>query len=383
MIEKNKYITNNIFEPLIPKGMISPKQALMKLCEYTYLYGERSNGKTTNCLGYLLGEFIMSEYERQFAIIRRYDDEILASNCQELFKTIIAFDYINVMTKGTFNGVFYNSKKFYLTKFDDTGRRINTCKKPFAHIFSISSQQSYKSTAYPDLHSALFDEVASKTYLRNEFVEFVNLLSTLVRLDDDFKIIMCSNTINRYCPYYREMGMYNISKQKQGTIDIYLYGEGKEQGSISAYYCEEMPKKLKKSNKFFSFNNPKLAMITSGKWEIGLYPHLPYKYNNSEIKFIYYIIFDSSIYQCNIIYSKEYRVMFTYIHCKTTPIKNKKTIIFSKEDNNPSLYNRKHITKPIDKIGEKILWFFKNDKVYYQDNFVGDSIMNYLKECSL
>lgn len=382
MILLNDYITKNIFEPYIPKGMVNPKKLLEKACEFSYFLGERSNGKTTNVLGFLIGEFIMSGFIRQFALVRRYGLDITASNCMDIFKVIINNDYISKLTKDTFNGIWYDRKKFYLCKYNEEGRRIITMKEPFCYVFALSEQEHKKGISYPNIFTMFLDEVSSNIgYLTNEFVLFSNLLSTLVRLDDDFKVIMCSNTISRYCPYYREMGLYHIQKQPQGSIEIYNYGEGKSSGNVGVYYCEKLDKKLKKSDKFFSFNNPKLRMITDGKWEIGLYPHLPYKYEQTDILLKYYIIFENEIYQCNIISNKKENVVFTYIHCKTTKIQDKKCIIFCLDDNNPSLFHRKNIFKSMDKIGEKILWFYKYNKVYYQDNFVGDSINNYLKEC--
>lgn len=383
MIKKSKYITNNIFEEYIPPGFVSPKQALEKLCEYTYFLGERSNGKTTNVLGYLLGEYIMSKFTRQFVIIRRYNEDILSTNSMDLFKHILSNNYIEKMTGGTFNNIYFYRKRFYLTKVNEEGRRIITYKEPFAFVMSISEQEHKKSTPYPDVYSALFDEVASKTYLTDEFILFMNLLSTIIRLKEDFKVIMCSNTISRFCPYYREMGLYHIQEQKQGTIDVYEYGIDKDKGQIAVYYCEEMPKHMKKSNKFFSFNNPKLQMITSGKWEIGLYPHCPVSYLPKNILFIYFIIFENKIFQCEIIMiqDKINILYFTFIHEKTTPIKNEKDLVFCLDDDNPSIYRRKNILKKYDKISEKILWFYLNNKVYYQDNFVGDSIRNYLIKC--
>lgn len=375
------YLSKNSFKKYLIKGLCNPTKLFERICEFYYIFGERSNGKTTVVLGYLLGEYIDSGFSRQFAIIRRYDEDIIGSNCMQLFKNIIKYDYINLMTKGTFNGIYYYNKKFYLTLYDENGKRINTDKQPFAYVFSISSQQRVKSTAYENIHSAFFDEVASKTYLKNEFVEFMNLISTLVRNDGDFKVIMCSNTISRYCLYYREMGLVNISKQKQGTIDFYEYTDGESSGIVGCYYCEETDKKIKESNKFFAFNNPKLKMITKGVWEIDNYPHLPYDYMKNEVIYTYYIVFEDEKFECEIIYKKNEEVLFTYIHEKTTPIKKEDRIIFNLDDFSPLPNHRRFINNVYDKIGEKILSFYTRDLVYYQNNFVGDSINNYLRRC--
>jgi hypothetical protein len=73
--------------------------------------------------------------------------------------------------------------------------------------------------------------------------------------------------------------------------------------------------------------------------------------------------------------------MFTYIHNKTTDIQDDDNdLIYTLEYNYKLNYNR-NIYKPINSLQKKILWFFINDKVFYQSNEVGDSINNYLKIC--
>ena len=94
--------------------------------------------------------------------------------------------------------------------------------------------------------------------------------------------------------------------------------------------------------------------------------------------FVYFIKFDDRIFQCEIINVDD--EMFTYIHEKTTPIKSGDDIVYSLEHSPKMVYNRS-IYKPTHEIGQKILYFFKNDKVFYQDNSVGDTINNYLKIC--
>ena len=43
-------------------------------------------------------------------------------------------------------------------------------------------------------------------------------------------------------------------------------------------------------------------------------------------------------------------------------------------------YNR-NIFKPMNKLQDRILWYYKTDRVFFQNNDVGDTINNYLKIC--
>ena len=71
----------------------------------------------------------------------------------------------------------------------------------------------------------------------------------------------------------------------------------------------------------------------------------------------------------------------TYIHNKTTPIKDENTDLVYSLDYSPKPNYNRSIFKPINGVQKKIMWFFANDKVFYQDNNVGDAIANFLKTC--
>ena len=184
------------------------------------------------------------------------------------------------------------------------------------------------------------------------------------------------NTVNKFCPYFKEMGLTNILSMKQGSIDLYTYGESKLK--VAVEYADSK-KKFKKNNFYFAFNNPKLKMITGGAWELNIYPHAPVKWLPKNIIFTYFIDFNDNIYQCEII-NKDNNV-FTYIHEKTTPIKNPDKDIIYTLDYNPKINYNVNILKPLTEYQNKITWFYTHDRVYYQDNNVGDAINNYLKIC--
>ena len=117
-------------------------------------------------------------------------------------------------------------------------------------------------------------------------------------------------------------------------------------------------------------------MITDGAWELDIYPHLPVKYKPQDILLTYFIKFDGNIYQAEIIDTDG--EPFTYIHDKSTPIKNEnEDLVFSLEFNHKMNYQRS-IYKPVNQVGKAILYFFQMDKIFYQDNEVGDAINNYL-----
>ena len=73
--------------------------------------------------------------------------------------------------------------------------------------------------------------------------------------------------------------------------------------------------------------------------------------------------------------------MFTYIHHKTTPIQNPDRALIYSMDFIPAKNHRRSIFKPETKKEDRLAWFYKHDRVFYQDNMVGEIVANYLKVC--
>ena len=120
-------------------------------------------------------------------------------------------------------------------------------------------------------------------------------------------------------------------------------------------------------------------MITGGAWELNIYPHLPTTDKPHNVKFIYFIVFNDQTFQCEVVDKKPY--YFTYIHLKTTPLKDKDNDLIYTTDYVPKMNYNRNIMKPITELQKNIKWFYVTDRVYYQNNDVGDSINNYLKLC--
>ena len=359
---------------------------LSKNAQYNVIYGERSNGKTYGTLQYCLEEYFINKSE--FAYIRRWEDDITGMKGSSLFNGLIKNNVIHKLSKGKCNHVVYKSRSYYLAFIDDEGT-VTTDIKPFAYSFALTQHEHYKSNSYPEIRNIIFDEFLTRgVYLPDEFIIFQNVLSTLIRDRDNVKIFMLGNTVNKYSPYIKEMGLTRMRNQKIDTIDIYEYGTSGLRVAVEY----SMMKSEKKSNTFFAFENPRLQMITSGKWEIDLYPHYPrdqYAGINEfiDIKYMFFIEFEGSILQCEVIYKekdindKVNPCYFLFVHQKTTPIKEgEKTLIYSQTPN-PLPNYRRRLTKATTNIERKIQRFFAKDKVFYSDNETGEIMRNYLIWC--
>lgn len=361
----------------------SLKNIKTKNARYNVIYGERSNGKTYAVNAEeILEKFVKSGYVEQGAIIRRFDDDFIGvTSARSMFNALMCNgNGENVIKKKTqiYDGVEYYGGAYYMTKIDENTGLLKRTNVIIAYAFALTSEQSYKGGSYPNITTILFDEfMTRKFYLKDEFIIFQNVLSTIIRDRNNVTIYMCANTVNKYgCPYFTEMGLYRIKQMTQGDIDVYEYGDSGLR--VAVEWSDSPSKSGKPSDVYFAFDNPRLKMITSGAWEMDIYPHCPVKYTPKDVALIYFIKYDGEVLQCEIVVNNEHN--FTYIHRKTGDIKNVDDLIFDLEPS-PKPNVRTRINTPHDIVGKKIYQYYLIDKVFYQDNEVGEIVRNYLQAC--
>lgn len=345
---------------------------LQKHADYNIIFGERSNGKTYAVLEYALKRYV--ETGEQFAYVRRWREDLRGKRAESLFSNHVANGLIERLTDGKFNEVFYLGGKWFLSFYNDETKKRVPDNKPFGFGFCLSEQEHEKSSSYPDVTTIVFDEFLTRRYyLPDEFMLYMNLLSTIIRQRDNVKVFMLGNTVNKFCPYFTEMGLKQVPYMEQGTIDIYKFGE--HGATVAVEYTANIVKQ-KASNKYFCFDNQNLQMITGGKWELAVYPHLPVKYKPSDVMFTYYIMFGDAVLQAEIIVVGDNN--FTFIHAKTTPIKDtENSLIYSLEMNGRPNYKRRLISTASE-LERKVAWYFASDKVFYQNNEIGEIVRNYI-----
>lgn len=360
---------------------------MKEVCQYYMIFGLRSNGKTTS--PYILALIDYCLNGNQLALVRRCNIDFKGKSGKEMFKGLSNIKYkeknlIDCLTNGKYNDIKYYSSQWFLCKYDEDLDKIVTDSTPFCHAFALNVSEHDKSVSYPNIKTILFDEFITRdSYLQDEFVKFMNVISTIVREKNETTIFMCGNTINKYCPHFKEMGLYNIPKMSPDTIEYYQYGESKLKVGVEFTGINENKVNSKTKNKpsdiYFAFNNPKLKMITTGAWEIDIYPHLPCKYEKKDIKFIYFIIFENNILQCEIIYKD--KKLFTYVHKKTTELKSNEIDLIYQQEPSPYFNHSTDITTPRTDMEKKVWWLYKTNKTFYQNNDIGEIYKNYIEWC--
>ena len=347
--------------------------------KYYMAIGERSNGKTYSALDYVLDNYF--EKGEQFAYLRRFSEDIKAKNLNQLFSAHIKNGAIEKKSGGLWNSMTYNAGKFNLLMIPTVDMEADIVKstEPCGFAFDLNGVEHYKSISFPNVTTIVFDEFLSrKGYLPNEFQLLMNAISTIIRDRDNVKIIMLGNTVNKYCPYFTEMGLTHVKNQSQGSIDLYKYGGTELQ--VAVEYCKSSKESGGKlSDVYFAFDNPQLQMITSGAWEIAIYPLLEKKYRPKDVQFTVFFSFDGNILQGELI-AKESE-FFMFVHPKTTEIKNPdKDIVYC--DKPDQRWNWKTcLTKQSDRLSTSIIKLIRENKIFYANNETGEIFRNYLIWC--
>lgn len=340
---------------------------------YYVVFGERSNGKTYSALDYALERYKKSG--EQFAYLRRWGEDIRKKNLVNLFSGHVENGRVSQIFDGEWNQIYYGSSRFYLERTNDEGD-IERADDPCGFAFDLNSMEHYKSTSFPRITTIIFDEFMSRNgYLPNEWVLFANSLSTIIRHRDNVKIIMLGNTVNKYCPYFKEMGLNHISDQKPGTVDVYHYGDSGLTVAVE-YTGTSVKHGGKASDVYFSFDNPELKMITGGAWEIAIYPHLSVKYRPKDVVYNFFVQFEEEILHGEIVSLNS--GPFIFLHRKTTPIKEEeKDIVYTTKPDERWNY-RMCLTKHSDKLSLFILKCVRENRVFYSTNEVGEVFRNYI-----
>lgn len=339
---------------------------------YYMAFGERSNGKTYSALDYALERYC--EYGEQFAYIRRFGEDVKKKNLSTLFAPHVENGRVKQLSQ--YDGIEYGVGRFTFYNIDSTTGKKESAPEPIGYAFDLNSMEHHKSTSYPRVTTIIFDEFLSRQgYLANEFVLFMNTLSTIIRDRINVKIFMIGNTVNRYCPYFTEMGLRHIVDQKPGTVDLYTYAD--TDLTVVVEYCDTSAKHGgKKSDVYFAFDNPQLKMITSGSWEIAIYPHLAEKYRPKDVVFQFFIEFDDALLHCNIICTPTSYYLF--VHPKTTPIKDDENDIVYTNIPNQRWNYRVGLVKQRDRLSMTVQRLISENRVFYSDNETGEVLRNYL-----
>lgn len=345
---------------------------------YRLIVGQRSNGKTYSVCRHIIEDYF-NEGKRG-AYIRRYEESITPKNLQSLFNPHLQL--IWELSEHKWNSIFYRAKEFHLCAIDSEGKIIAKDDTAFCITAAINTSENTKGEDRGEVHTIVFDEFMTRSgYLNNEFVRFMNLLSTLIRDRENAVVYMLANTVNKYCPYFAEMGLKNIDKLAQGEIAVYTYGSSDL--TVAVELCDEVQATKQTASKYFAFDNPQLQMITRGAWEFQIYPRAPYKILPEDIVLKFYIQFAEQLLACEVVHStlKQYcNDVFIFVHPQTKDINvDDFTIVYVSDFSSCRMHVRYLKDQPTE--GHKLIYsLIQRKAVCFSDNDTGEVFRNWLQE---
>lgn len=345
---------------------------------YRMIIGQRSNGKTYSVCKHIIEDYFKSG--KRGAYVRRYEESITPKNIQTLFNPHLQL--IWKLSEGKWNAVFYRAKEFHFCAVDAAGAIIAKDDTAFCITAAINTAENTKGEDRGEVETIVFDEFMTRAgYLNNEFVRFMNLLSTLIRDRESAIIYMLANTVNKYCPYFSEMGLKNIEKMPKGEIAVYSYGSSAL--TVAVELCDEVEATKKTASKYFAFDNPQLQMITKGEWEFQIYPRPPYKIFPEDIILRFYIQFADQLMTCEIVHSnlKQYsNDVFIFVHLQTKDITiDDNTIMYVSNFSSCRMHVRYLKDQPT-RAHELICSLIQRKSVCFADNDTGEIFRNWLQE---
>lgn len=346
--------------------------------DLTMLLSERSLGKTTAML--LYGLALYKEYGTIMHYIRERAAHLNRAYTKTLFTTIIENNYISKIFNDTWNDVFYNvqERKWFLRKIDENGITLEVSNEAFMVGLSCDNSDSIKSSyVCSKADYIILDEFCSQSY-HNYFLDFYNIVSTLVRERSDIKIVLLSNTIDINHWIFDEFNVRDIIN----TLEKGQVVKFKTEAGMSFYieFCshDETTKRKRNVNQHvFGFKNDKLSAITGTGWQIKNYKHITDMTDYRIIANNVAVAFNNSLLSLDVCVSDN----ATFIYChKRTRLYND-TIVYML--NLDEINNRKKYAFGSTKFDKRIWNMIKNKKVLYDTNRSGELLDAYIKKVKL
>lgn len=178
-----------------PNKMLSYNRIL------NFIIGARGIGKSYSMKKYPINRFI--KHGEQFIYVRRYKPELKKVG-----------NYFNDI-----------SQEFPEHTFKIKGREFHIDGKLAGWAIPLSSWQSEKSNAYPNVTTIIFDEFIREKdnsgYLPNEVTSLLNLMDTVFRDRENVRTICLSNAVSVVNPYFLYFGLVpDIKKRFNANDDI-------------------------------------------------------------------------------------------------------------------------------------------------------------------
>lgn len=338
------------------------------------MMSDRSNGKTTNIL--LIGMCMYYDYGTQIQYIRQRETMTAPKVSKDIFRTILQFDYVSKITDGRWNSVEYKAKRWYMCNRDENGTISEMDSNHFMMMLSIDRQEDYKSSYNAPLGDyIIFDEFIGKYTPINEFVEFNQLLKTILRERMSGMIFLLANNINTEHQYFEELEIMETCRLlTRGDKQLVTSSRGTKANVVLFASRVQQKKERSLVNKlYFGWKNPLLSSITGERdWAIDDYQHEPKGLTDVNVLASNMYIQHNNIFvRLEVRSSNEIPV---YIHCYRVQDIHDDSIVFTLKD----IKDKRFIFGVgYTKLHKWVHNLYKRNLFYYRTNTIGTIVTDF------
>lgn len=368
----------------IPPDYWNPSKLPLETHKYFVGFSERTIGKTTNVL--LLGMVMNALYGTIIQYVRQDEKDIAPKATSDLFEVITdpEYKYIEKLTDGVYNTVYYKSRRWYYARADENGKIVDIAENHFMFMCDVMHASNLKSGYNAPLGDIIvFDEFITYNYYPNEFVKFEDLVSTIIRYRRSPIIFMLANTINKESQYFNELDVYedvqmlgkgeNLSHTTEKGTKIYIEWISNEKATAKKRVLNEL---------FFGFKNTQLASITGSDWAIRSYQHIPEDITKYELILRnIYISHNDRLVRISLYNHSEIGLIAVCNKALYTYDDSLILTIQGEIDSRYKIYGD-GLNNPRTQKLFKTIWNLRaQNKFYYQTNDLGHFVDNYLNLC--
>ena len=360
------------------------------LCaNYSLIFGERSNGKTTAGLLKIIEDYANGLGNGLY--VRQMDMDIKGARGTNIMASLRYggpqkdLNLISEASGGKYDQVKYLSRAWHLgtTLEDET---IRWEKEPFCYAMALTNTKHDKSATPPRLRNIVFDEFIpiDGRYIPDEVHQFKTLVSTAVRDVDYVQVFLFANSISWNSPYFELFGATKIVREMQQgeTVELTMKAdEGDEPMKVALEYCAESGGK--KSDVMFAFADEHSAMIVNGKFAVPEYPTCPHHFSKENVKVTYWIeLTTKEIVRARLM--KVGRDLFVF--CDKVEREVYETLRDERRDLYYSLEfsgTRNHYVSPLQRYADSrtdyLVDAFAANRMFFSSNEVGEDLMYFTR----
>lgn len=198
--------------------------ALLNFC-----IGERGVGKSFAAKRFVINDYLKNGNE--FVYIRRYKTEL---------ETAYEGFFEQLQTAG-----FFEDHQFRIQQSKKKVDKFKIDKEVFGYGVPLSTANILKSASFPKVKTIIFDEFlidnGTYHYLRNEVIQFLDIIETIARLRD-IRVILLGNAISISNPYF---DFFKLTLPYQSEFKTF------KKGTILVNYIKnETYREVKKQSRF-------------------------------------------------------------------------------------------------------------------------------------